>query len=350
MTMRILILGASYGSLLGTKCLMAGHDVTLVCRAQTAALINEQGTHVQIRPKGHDRHLEFASADLPGTLDALTPDRADPSRYDFAVLAMQEPHYSDQSIRQLLMSIAGSRTPCISLMNMPPMPFLKRFPAIDADATERAFTNPRVWDAFSPELMSLCSPEPQAMRLPGQPPNKLHVGLATNFKAAEFGCAEANRKLAALASGIDEVRIGGFEVPVKLRPHSSIFVPFAKWSMLLAGNYRCVTESTPVSICNAVHNDLERSREIYDAVGRIVMQLGAGPDDLVPFDRYASAASGLTSPSSAARAIANGATAIERVDKLVQIIGRQFGIAHAEIDRTVDLVDRRLSRNSIEAA
>ncbi|MFT5895675.1 MAG: ketopantoate reductase, partial [bacterium] len=30
--MRILILGASYGSLLSTKLLMAGHDVTLVCR------------------------------------------------------------------------------------------------------------------------------------------------------------------------------------------------------------------------------------------------------------------------------------------------------------------------------
>ncbi len=32
MAYKILILGASYGSLLGTKLLMAGHDVTLVCR------------------------------------------------------------------------------------------------------------------------------------------------------------------------------------------------------------------------------------------------------------------------------------------------------------------------------
>lgn len=30
-TRNILILGASYGSLLGTKLLLAGHDVTLVC-------------------------------------------------------------------------------------------------------------------------------------------------------------------------------------------------------------------------------------------------------------------------------------------------------------------------------
>ena len=42
--MRILILGASYGSLLSTKLLMAGHDVTLVCLPQEAALINDEGT------------------------------------------------------------------------------------------------------------------------------------------------------------------------------------------------------------------------------------------------------------------------------------------------------------------
>ena len=32
----VLILGASYGSLLATKLLMAGHSVTLVCTAGTA--------------------------------------------------------------------------------------------------------------------------------------------------------------------------------------------------------------------------------------------------------------------------------------------------------------------------
>ncbi|MEO1549527.1 MAG: 2-dehydropantoate 2-reductase N-terminal domain-containing protein, partial [Pseudomonadota bacterium] len=48
MAFKILILGASYGSLLGTKMLMAGHDVTLVCRASTADLINAEGTDVRI--------------------------------------------------------------------------------------------------------------------------------------------------------------------------------------------------------------------------------------------------------------------------------------------------------------
>ena len=47
MARKILVLGASYGSLLGTKLLMAGHDVTLVCRPETAALINAEGTETR---------------------------------------------------------------------------------------------------------------------------------------------------------------------------------------------------------------------------------------------------------------------------------------------------------------
>ena len=40
MARNILILGASYGSLLATKLLMAGHNVTLVCRTGVLPQIN----------------------------------------------------------------------------------------------------------------------------------------------------------------------------------------------------------------------------------------------------------------------------------------------------------------------
>ena len=52
MIYRILVLGASYGSLFATKCLMADHDVTLVCRTATAELINADGTEVRLALKG----------------------------------------------------------------------------------------------------------------------------------------------------------------------------------------------------------------------------------------------------------------------------------------------------------
>ena len=61
MRYKVLILGASYGSLFGTKLLMAGHDVTLVCRAATAQLINEHGTEVRIRLKGEAGHRAILS-------------------------------------------------------------------------------------------------------------------------------------------------------------------------------------------------------------------------------------------------------------------------------------------------
>ena len=93
MRYNILILGASYGSLLGTKMLMAGHNVTLVCRHQTAALINSEGTEVRLKLKDEETHRAIRSTSLPGKLDAQTPDKVDPTKYDMVGLAMQEPQY-----------------------------------------------------------------------------------------------------------------------------------------------------------------------------------------------------------------------------------------------------------------
>jgi hypothetical protein len=350
MAYRILILGASYGSLFGTKCLMAGHDVTLVCRAATVELVNARGTEVRLKLKGENGHRAIRSGDLPGRLDATTPEAADPTGYDLVVLAMQEPQYLNHRVRLLLTRIATARIPCLSLMNMPPLPYLKRIAAIDAAAAEAAFSDPRVWDRFDPQQMTVCSPDPQAFRPADEPANVLHVGLPTNFKAAVYASPCHNEILTTLAADIDGAGIDGLEVPVKLRVHESLFVPFAKWSMLLTGNYRCITAGAPVSIREAVHGDLELSREVYACVESIVRHLGAHADDLVPFDKYAAAAERLSQPSSAARAVAAGAPMIERVDKLVQIIGRQQGITHPAIDRAVALVDAKIAKNRVRAA
>jgi hypothetical protein len=345
-----MILGASYGSLFGTKCLMAGHNVTLVCRTVTVELINARGTEVRLKLKGENEHRSIRSADLAGRLDAKTPEAADPAGYDLVVLAMQEPQYLNHRIRVLLMRIAEARIPCLSVMNMPPLPYLKRIAAIDPAATEAAYADARVWDRFDPQQMTLCSPDPQAFRPADEPANVLHVGLPTNFKAAAYASPRHNEILTTLAADIDGAGIDGLDVPVKLRVHESLFVPFAKWPMLLTGNYRCFTAGAPVSIREAVHSDLGLSRDIYARAESIVRRLGAQADDLVTFDKYAAAAERLTQPSSAARAVAAGTPMIERVDRLVQIIGRQQGITHPAIDRAVALVDAKLARNQVRIA
>ena len=146
MALKVLILGASYGSLLGTKLLMAGHDVTLVCRRATAELINMRGTEVRLALKGETARRRVRSADLPGRLDAEEPETVDLWGYDLVVLAMQEPQYLHHTVRTLLNAIGDARVPCLSLMNMPPLPYLKRIAGIDAVAAEAAYSDARVWD------------------------------------------------------------------------------------------------------------------------------------------------------------------------------------------------------------
>jgi hypothetical protein len=186
MTYRVLILGASYGSLFGTKLLMAGHSVSLVCTRATAELIGREGTRVRFPVKVQEAPLEIASRALPGALSACTPEEADPGAFDLVVLGMQEAHYGSKGVRELMRRIARSRKPCLAIMNMPPLPYLKRIPGLSTKALGPCYADPAVWADFEPARVTLASPDPQAFRPAGEPKNVLQVGLATNFKAARF--------------------------------------------------------------------------------------------------------------------------------------------------------------------
>src|ERR1700744_962314 len=248
---------------------------------------------------------------------------------------MQEPQYTNHTIRVLMIKIAVAGLPCLSIMNMPPLPYLQRIAALKDMDLEEAYTNAHVWQRFKPGLVTLCSPDPQAFRPPEEAAHVLHVGLPTNFKAAAFADEAHNRLLRELEADIEAGPLNGLGVPVKLKVFDSLFVPLAKWSMLLTGNYRCITLQEPKSIRDAVHDDLKRSQSIYDHVDAIARRLGAEADDQVPFAKYARAAESLLKPSSAARAVAAGAPFIERVDLLVKLISHQLGMPNAEIDQTV---------------
>src|SRR5205085_8502480 len=100
-----------------------------------------------------------------------------------------------------------------------------------------------------------------------------------------------------------------------------------------------------ISIREAVHADPDLSRAIYDSVSTLCTALGAQDADLVPFEKYAQAAEGLTKPSSAARALFGGAEHIERVDCLIRRIARQRGMQSDNLDEVVALVDERLATN-----
>jgi len=353
-TYNILIMGASYGSLLASKLLFGGHHVKLVCLPAEAELINAEGFRVRMPIRGRKEPIEIDSRKLPGKISAAGPAEVTPADYDLVGLAMQEPQYRSPGVRELLDAVAKTKVPCMSIMNMPPLTYLKRVPGLNTDTLKSAYTDPSVWNSFDPAYITLCSPDPQAIRPPEEKVNVLQVTLPTNFKVARFESEKHTAILRQLQDEIEAIRFdtgdGKTELPVKLKVHDSVFVPLAKWAMLLTGNYRCVTKDGAITIQEAVHRNLEESRSVYNFVRDLCIKLGASPDDLVPFEKYAAAAQGLTRPSSAARALNNGVPNIERADKLVQAIAAQKGLRHPVIDATVALVDARLETNRKKAA
>jgi hypothetical protein len=353
-TYNILLLGASYGSLLASKLLFGGHSIHLVCLPAEADLINAEGFRVRLPVRGRSEPVVLDSRRLPGKVTAGGAVGVNPKDYDLVGLCMQEPQYRSAGVRELLDAVAKSRVPCMSIMNMPPLPYMQRIPSLDAVSLRPAYTDPTVWDSFDPKCMTLNSPDPQAIRPPEEKVNVLMVTLPTNFKVARFDDERSTAILRQLEKDVEAARFdapeGKIELPVKLKVHDSIFVPLAKWAMLLAGNYRCVTPDGMRTAQEAVHSDIATSRSVYDFVNELCVKLGANPGDLVPFEKYAAAAQSLVRPASAARALNNGAAYIERADKLVQLIARQKGLSHPVIDAGVALVDSRLEANRKKAA
>src|SRR4029078_11899741 len=185
-TDKILIRGASYGSLLASKILYGGHSVHLVCLPAEADLINAEGFRVRLPVKGRKEQVELDSRKLPGKVSAGGAAGVNPKDYDLVGLAMQEPQYRSPGVRELLDAVAKSKVACMSIMNMQPLPYVKRIPGLNYDVLKPAYTDPTVWDNFDPGLLTLCSPDPQAIRPPDEKVNVLQVTLPTNFKVAKF--------------------------------------------------------------------------------------------------------------------------------------------------------------------
>jgi hypothetical protein len=213
---------------------------------------------------------------------------------------------------------------------------------------KHCYTDAAVWQSFDPSLLTLCSPDPQAFRPPEEKVNVLQVSLPTNFKAARFASDAHTAMLRQMQADIEAVRFGSnkLELPVKLKVHDSVFVPLAKWSMLLTGNYRCVQKDGMRSICDAVHADLDASRSVYNWVGALCRSLGAAEEDLVPFEKYASAARGLSKPSvCCARARRRRDRDRARRPAWCKSLAAQKRMRSDAVDQTVALVDSWLARN-----
>src|SRR5580693_5624261 len=205
-TYNIMIMGASYGSLLASKLLFGGHSVKLVCLPAEAEAINKDGARVRLPVKGRKDLVELDSRKLPGSLAAGGAGEFNPADFDLVGLAMQEPQYRSAGVRELLDAVARAKVPCMSIMNMPPLPYLKRIPGLNYDALKPAYTDPTVWDSFDPATITLNSPDPQAIRPPDEKVNVLMVTLPTNFKCARFDDEKSTAMLRQLQDEIEAIR------------------------------------------------------------------------------------------------------------------------------------------------
>src|SRR6202012_4212865 len=123
-------------------------------------------------------------------------------------------------------AVAKSRVPTMSIMNMPPLPYLARIPGLDTSKLRDAYTDPTVWDSFDPATITLASPDPQAFRPPEEPVNVLQVSLPTNFKVARFESEASTQIMRQMQADIEALRYdagdGPIDLPVKLKVHDSI--------------------------------------------------------------------------------------------------------------------------------
>ena len=178
----------------------------------------------------------------------------------------------------------------------------------------------------------------------------LQVRLPTNFKAARFDSDADTAMLRELAADVEAARfeVGGetIELPVKLKVHDSVFVPLAKWAMLLAGNYRCVQADSVRSIKEAVHGDLaEIARRL---------RLGGGPVRLAGREpgrhgavREVRGRRAIARQPVVGRARAGQRRAAHRARRSPGAIGRRrsAGAIPTSSTQTVALVDAWLVRN-----
>src|SRR5262245_57208201 len=129
-TYDILIMGASYGSLLASKLLFGGHRVHLVCLPAEADLINAEGFRVRLPIRGRQGPGGLRPRQVPGQGTGGRSRDVHPGGFGPGGAGMPEPQYRSAGVRELLDAVAKARVPCMSIMNMPPLAYLRRIPGL----------------------------------------------------------------------------------------------------------------------------------------------------------------------------------------------------------------------------
>ena len=343
----ILVLGASYGLLFAARAALGGHRVDIVGRVDEVTQINRDRICVNFPARRKSEKIEISEHTANLDVHAIIPSQAIPQHYDIVVLAMQENQFLDPEIYDLAVKIAESRVPVLSVMNMALPPYLKRLDNVWHPSLTSVYHRPDLWERFDPANFSHSSPDPQAIRTDASNSSELTVTLGSNFKIAPFKSRRDQNLISQLcrtANAAPNLTDASVSKPsVYFIACHSEHVPLAKWPMLMTGNYRCITDSAPTSIRDAVHQNLEVSEAIYDTVTALCRELGARDLDMVSFASYAKATRLLIRPSSVARALEQENPRVERMDILIEKLLGSRNMGSDLISQIVNRVSRKMA-------
>ncbi|MDN5870513.1 MAG: hypothetical protein L0H73_07335 [Nitrococcus sp.] len=110
-------------------------------------------------------------------------------------------------VRVLLAAIAAAKLPCLSIMNVPPLPFLERIDGIDITGCRSGYADAGAWDPLDSALVTHCSADAQVARVAGGTRNTIRVCLPTNSRAGRFASDAATAMLRCIGTSIDDARL-----------------------------------------------------------------------------------------------------------------------------------------------
>ena len=130
-TYNVLIMGASYGSLLATKLLFGGHKITMVCLPAEVEAFNNDGARVRLPIRGRKEPIELELAEIAG--QACRPPAPATSTRGTTISSRwrcRSRNTAPRAFANCSTRWRGRKVPCMSIMNMPPLPYLKRIPGL----------------------------------------------------------------------------------------------------------------------------------------------------------------------------------------------------------------------------